>query len=81
MGNLEIILQTDHINNIKIRGIIMSRNIYILLEIVLGGSSILVFGMIFKFWGLSEIVGVIIGMIVYSLIWRKFLKKYDPDNN
>ncbi|MGG2028038.1 hypothetical protein AB1282_20265 [Gottfriedia sp. S16(2024)] len=59
----------------------MNRNIFILLEIVLGGTSILVFGMIFRFLGLDEFIGVIIGLLVYSFIWRKYLKKYDPDNN
>ncbi|ODG91770.1 MULTISPECIES: hypothetical protein [Bacillaceae] len=59
----------------------MNRNIFILLEIVFGGISILVFGMIFKFLGLYEFIGGIIGMLIYSFIWRKYLKKYDPDNN
>ncbi len=46
-----------------------------LLEIILGGLSIIVFGRVFKLLGLSEFFGVIIGLLAYSVIWRKYLKQ------
>ncbi|PEK99518.1 hypothetical protein [Bacillus sp. AFS017336] len=59
----------------------MNRKIYILLKIVINDLSILVFSLISKLLGISEFIGVIIGIVVCAFILVRYFEKYDPDSN